>query len=173
MWEFIARFVLKFRFFLLILLLAATVFMGYQASQVQMSYEFSRAIPTDNPKYIAYQAFRKKFGEDGNLLFIGIKTDSLVKKEFFNDYSKLNIQLRQINGVEQVLSVPAAVNLKKAQRVEKLEPVRIFNDNYSNQLKLDSDRRVFFSLPFYQTLLYNPETNAYLMAININKNILN
>jgi uncharacterized protein len=173
MWEFIARFVLKFRFFLLILLLAATVFMGYQASQVQMSYEFSRAIPTDNPKYIAYQAFRKKFGEDGNLLFIGIKTDSLFKKEFFNDYSKLNIQLRQINGVEQVLSVPAALNLKKAEQVEKLEPVRIFNDNYSNQLKLDSDRRVFFSLPFYQTLLYNPETNAYLMAININKNILN
>lgn len=38
---------------LLILLIAATVFMGYEASKVKMSYDFAKAIPTDNPKYQA------------------------------------------------------------------------------------------------------------------------
>ena len=77
MWESIARFVLKFRLPLLLILAAATAFMGYHARKVQMSYEFSRAIPTDNPKYVTYRAFRKKFGEDGNLLVIGIQTKKL------------------------------------------------------------------------------------------------
>ena len=68
MWEKIARFILRSRWMLLILLLALTGLMGYHASKVQMSYEFARAIPTDNPKYQAYQAFRSQFGEDGGNL---------------------------------------------------------------------------------------------------------
>ena len=167
MWEFIARFVLKYRLPLLIFLLAATGIMGYQASKVQMSYEFSRAIPTNNPKYIQYQAFRQKFGEDGNLFFIAVQTDQLFTLDIFND------QLRKINGVEQVLGVPLSVNLKKQDSSEKFKIVRIFSDKYSTQAALDSDRQVFMSLPFYKSLLYNPETNAYMMAVNINKNILN
>jgi predicted RND superfamily exporter protein len=173
MWEFIARFVLKYRLPLLIFLLAAAGFMGYHASKVQMSYEFSRAIPTNNPKYIEYQAFRQKFGEDGNLFFIVFQSDQLFSKNIFNDYIQLNNQLRKIAGVEQVLGIPLAMNLKKEDSSEKLKIVRIFSDQYSTQAALDSDRQIFFSLPFYKTLLYNPETNAYMMAVNINKNVLN
>jgi len=173
MWEFIARFVLKYRLPLLIFLITATGIMGYQASKVQMSYEFSRAIPTNNPKYIEYQAFRQKFGEDGNLFFIVVQTDHLFSRDIFNEYIQLNNRLRKVNGVEQVLGVPLSVNLKKVDSSEKLKIVRLFSDQYSTQAALDSDRQVFMSLPFYKTLLYNPETNAYMMAVNINKNILN
>lgn len=59
MWHHIATFVLRFRILLLLLLLGATGMMGYFASQVQLSYEFTNAIPTDNPKYKDYQQFRK------------------------------------------------------------------------------------------------------------------
>jgi predicted RND superfamily exporter protein len=83
MWENIGRFVLKFRIPLLIVLFVATAFMGYHASKVQLSYEFAKAIPTDNPKYKAYQDFKKQFGEDGNLLVIGFQTDQLFKEGFF------------------------------------------------------------------------------------------
>ena len=89
MWEKIARFILRSRWMLLILLLALTVLMGYHASRVQMSYEFARAIPTDNPKYQAYQAFRSQFGEDGNLMAIGVQTEKLFQAPVFNDYAAL------------------------------------------------------------------------------------
>lgn len=173
MWGSIARFVLKFRLLLLTLLIAVTALMVYYASKVQMSYEFIRAIPTDNPKYVAYQAFRQKFGEDGNLLVIGVQTSHLFEKDIFNDYILLNAQIKKIPGVEQVLSVPAAVSLKKSDSLEKLVPVQLFDSAYSSQAKLDSDRNAFFNLPFYRELLYNPETNAYLIGVNINKNVLN
>ena len=74
MWGKLGSFVLRYRFVLLGVLLAVTIFMGYHASKLEMSYEFTRAIPTDNPKYQIYQQFRQKFGEDGNLLVIGIQT---------------------------------------------------------------------------------------------------
>jgi len=51
MWQRLGSFVIKFRVPLLILLFAITCVMGFYASKVKLSYEFSKAIPTDNPKY--------------------------------------------------------------------------------------------------------------------------
>src|SRR5450432_467172 len=120
MWGKIAGFVLKYRLTLLVLLSAFTVFIGYQASKVELSYEFTRAIPTDNAKYQTYQHFLKKFGDDGNLLVIGIQTDSLFTKDVFNDYARLSKDLKAVKGVEQVLSIPDAISLIKDDSTEKL-----------------------------------------------------
>ena len=80
MWYKLGSFVLRYRVALITLLLAATAFMGYHASKVQMSYDFARAIPTDNPKYLDYIAFKKQFGEDGRLLVIGVQEMDWYKK---------------------------------------------------------------------------------------------
>ena len=56
--------------------LVLTIGLGYIGSKVQLSYDFSRAIPTDNPKYLAYLDFKKTFGEDGNLLTVGFTTEN-------------------------------------------------------------------------------------------------
>src|ERR1044071_8663848 len=126
MWERVARFILRFRWLLLLLLLAATALMTWHASRVQLSYEFARAIPTDNPKYQAYQAFRSQFGEDGNLMAIGITTDKLFQADVFNDYAALAKQIKGVNAVEDVLSVSAATNLVKDTANEKLNAVPVF-----------------------------------------------
>jgi uncharacterized protein len=93
MWKALGAWVLRFRFVLLAILLAITVFMGWKASQVTLSYDFAKAIPTDNPKYKDYQEFKKQFGEDGNLLVIGIQTDQLFSEALFNDYRLLQQKL--------------------------------------------------------------------------------
>ena len=111
MWESIARLVLRYRLFWLLLLLSVTAFMAFHASKVQLSYDFTRTIPTDNPKYKEYQEFRKRFGDDGNLLVIGIQTPRLFEQAVFNDYIALNDQIRKIHGVEEVLGLPSAISL--------------------------------------------------------------
>jgi uncharacterized protein len=173
MWEKIARFILKSRWMLLLLLLAITGILGYHASKVQMSYEFSRAIPTDNPKYQTYQAFRSQFGEDGNLMAIGIQTDQIFQAPVFNDYAELAKQIKAVPAVEDVLSVPAATNLVKDAMNEKLNAVPVFPNRILSQPELDSMSATFFNLPFYQGLLYNPDSHTYMMGIRINKDVLN
>ena len=172
MWKAVGEGVLRYRFFFLVLLVAVTIFMGWQASQVKLSYEFSKAIPTDNPKYIAYQNFKKQFGEDGNLLVIGVQTDQFFRQAFFNDYRKLQQDIRRVSSVEDVLSIPTAVTLVRNEETEKLQPVAIFPDTALSQEGIDSSAAVFLNLPFYKGLLYSPDAGAYMMGVRINREVL-
>ena len=172
MWKAVGEGVIKYRIFFLVLLVAATIFMGWKASQVKLSYEFSKAIPTDNPKYIAYQNFKKQFGEDGNLLVIGVQTDQFFRQAFFNDYRKLQQDIRRVSSVEDVLSIPTAVTLVRNEETEKLQPVAIFPDTALSQEGIDSSAAVFLNLPFYKGLLYSPDAGAYMMGVRINREVL-
>ncbi|RYY93594.1 MAG: RND transporter, partial [Chitinophagaceae bacterium] len=172
MWESLGKTILRYRALFLIVLLVITAFAGWQASQVKISYEFAAAIPTDNPKYQAYQAFRKKFGEDGNLLVIGVQSDRFFQKEFFDDYRRLQSDVKKVTGVEGVLGVPGAVALVRNDSLQKLEARPVFPDTLHTQADIDSAAARFAALPFYRGLLYNPETNAYLLGVTINGPLL-
>ena len=146
--------------------------MGYFASKIKLSYEFSKAIPTDNPKYKDFQDFKKLFGDDGNTVVIGIVKKDLFTVKNFESYRILQNDLKNIRGVEDVLSVPGAVTLQKDSLGERLQAIRIFGDSaITDQQQLDSASAVFFNLPFYRVLMYNPATGAYLMAARVNKEI--
>jgi len=172
MWQALGKAVLKFRIPLIIALVLLTVFMGYHASKVQMSYDFSRAIPTDHPKYKAYLEFKKTFGEDGSLLTIGFTSANFFEVKQFNALTGFQERLKKINGVEDIISVNGAVTLKKNDSTNKLDAIRIFPTNIKSQQALDSLKDIFYSLPFYRGLLYNPDTKAYLLGLRINSVIL-
>lgn len=172
MWQRLGSFVIKNRLFLLIILFALSGVMGYYASQVKLSYEFARAIPTDNQKYLDYKAFRERFGDDGNTMVAGIKTDAFFNLSHYTAYNSLHKQLRNVEYVEDILSIPAAITLKKDSVTEKMVPAKIFADSLT-QTQLDSTKLVFENLSFYKYKLYNPEEHAYLMAVRINKEALN
>lgn len=173
MWQRLGKFVLKFRGILLIILLLITAVMGYYASQVKLSYEFSKAIPTDNPKYQEYQSFKAKFGDDGNMLVTAIQTDSFFTLKNFNAYRQLQQQLKKINYVEDILSIPTSIKLANDTTTGKLAAQKIFADVIETQEKLDTTAAEFYNLPFYRNRLYNPETKTYMMGVRINKEILN
>jgi predicted RND superfamily exporter protein len=173
MWESIARLVLKFRFLWLFILLAATGFMAFHASRVQLSYDFNSAIPTDNPKYKAYQEFKRQFGEDGNLLFIGVQTDKLFELPVFTRYIALNHALERVPGVDDVLGVATAVDLVRDPLLQKPKAVPIFPARPETQIQIDSGKAVLLGLPFYEGLLYNSKTNTWLTAVHVNKAVMN
>jgi predicted RND superfamily exporter protein len=173
MWKRLAKFVLKNRIILLILLFACTGLMAFFAAKIKLSYEFSKAIPTNNPKYQDYLSFKNKFGDDGNLLVIGVQTDSFFAINNFKFFRDLNNDLRKVPNVENVLSVANAIDLLKDTASQKLIAKPIFPGSLNTQQDLDSSRKLFYTLPFYKTLLYNPATGAYLIAVRVNKEILN
>lgn len=173
MWYRAGKFILRFRFSLLVLLILATAYMGLEASKVQLSYDFTRALPTDNPRYIDYQAFLKKFGGDGNTMVIGIGSPDFYSTTIFNETAELHQRLKKIAGVTDVLSVPEAVTLINDSVQHTLAPKKIFHYPYSSQTALDSDRSVFENLPFYRGLLHNPSTHSYLLGVSVNKDTIN
>lgn len=171
MWHKVAAFIIKYRIFLLVTLLAATAFMGYHATKTELSYQYGDAIPRNNPKYLEYQAFRQKFGEDGNLMVIGLQKENFFEKDFYRNYSALVDELNEIEAVENIISVPTAITIYKDTASGKLKTAKLVESIGINNP--DSLEKAFFSLPFYDGLLYNKKTNAYLMGLSINKEILN
>jgi len=173
MWKRLAKFVLKNRLLLLILLFVVTAVMAFFASKIKLSYEFSKAVPLDNPKYQDYLSFKSKFGDDGNVLVVGVQTDQFFKIKNFEAFRTLNNELKKVQYVEDVLSVSNAINLFKDTVSQQLIAKPVFRAEIKTQEQVDSSRNIFYSLPFYKSLLYNPKTNAYLMLVRINKDVLN
>lgn len=173
MWYRLGQFILRNRIVLLTILLAATLAMGYYAKEVKLSYEFTRAIPTDNPKYQDYQMFLKRFGGDGNTMVIGFDNDRFFTPRYFNAVAALQDSLKKVIGVTGVLGIPDLVNLVNDADSQQLKPVKIFHAPYENQAQLDSARTLFERLPFYRTLVYSPGNNAYLMGVSVNGDTIN
>src|SRR5665811_148088 len=147
MWQRLAKFVLQNRLVLLILLFLCTGLMAFYASKIKLSYEFSKAIPTDNPKYQEYLSFKKKFGDDGNLLVIGVQTDSFFELSKFNAFKILNNDLKKIPHVENVLSVANAADLLKDTATQKLNAIPVFPAVINSQGDLNNDTSLLHTLP--------------------------
>jgi uncharacterized protein len=173
MWQKLGVFVYKNRIALVILLAISTFVMGWFAKDVKLGYGFTKAIPKDNIKNIAYENFRKKFGEDGNLLVVGITTDKLFTIPVYKEYVMLQQQLKTIGGVEDVTSITNAVNLKSDEETGKLKSYKIIGDSITEETKLKEAAIELEGLPIYKYLLYNPDTKTYLCAIKVNGDTLN
>ena len=173
MWYNLGRWVLKNRLWLLLLVLGSTGVMAWQASKVQLSYEFAKAIPVDHPKYKEYQEFKQQFGEDGNLLIIGFQKNNMYELAYYNQFVQLQKRIKQVPGVIDVLSISSALNLVKDSATEKLQAVPVFADSIYTQQGLDSAAAQLNLLPFYKNLLYNAEANVYSIGVRISKEVLN
>nr|MCU0374836.1 RND transporter [Chitinophagaceae bacterium] len=121
MWQKLAEWVLRYKIILLIALLAGTAFMAWQTRRIELSYEFSRAIPTDNPRYLDYLEFKNRFGEDGNVLVIGVRDTAFFQPKRFARYKQLLDSVRGVTGVVGIIGVPEAIKLLKNPETEKLE----------------------------------------------------
>ncbi|MFW6259709.1 MAG: efflux RND transporter permease subunit, partial [Tangfeifania sp.] len=78
-------------------------------------------------------------------------------------------KLSEVEGVEDLMSVSNAYNLKKNTEERTFETEPVFPDTIASQAQLDSLVEEFKGLPFYREMVYNRETDTYLLAITVNK----
>lgn len=172
MWTKVARFVLKNRIAVLLMIAGITVFMGFQARNIEMSYQYAPLLPEDDPAYVEYQEFVQMFGNEGNMIVIGVNDRHFFQLKSFKEWQRLASELKGVDGVTSVFSVAQAYDLKKNAEQRKFEVIPIFHDSLRFQTELDSMKRHFSSLPFYSGMLYNQDRDAYLMAITLDPAIL-
>lgn len=173
MWHKLAEFIVRFKVYCLAFLLIITIVMGYFAAQVKLSYEFTKAIPDDNPKFVIYKDFVEKFGVDGTTIVIGFNTDKLYTTKVFNHLYELHQQIKKIPAVTEVLSVPFAYTIEKDSLETKFNVQSIFSAPYQNDSLLIADAHKFELLPFYKNLLYNKDSNSYIMAVSFKPDSIN
>ena len=169
MWKYFSGILLRNKLAFTIGVLLLTVFMGYEASKMQLSYEFAKILPDTDSTFIEYQNFKKKFGEDGNVMVMGFADKDLFQLEKFKDWTKLNNDLKNIQGVKAIMSLPTAYRLVKNDSLEKFDFVPLIQNPITSQKEVDSLKNEFLNMPFYEGIIYNKESGANLVAITFTK----
>ena len=173
MWVKLAHTIIKYRLWLVIVLGLFTLFMGYHAKDVQMSYDFAKTVPSNDPDMVEFEKFKALFGEDGNIAAIGILDSAIFRVGNFKRLKDLSDSLRTIAGVTEVISLPLVKRMKKdnQRRTFHLEP--IFKNIPDDQQSLDSMLRVALDQKFYEGQLINSHNGATMIIIAVDREYVN
>jgi predicted RND superfamily exporter protein len=87
----------------LLLIALVTAYFTYSLKDVRLDHEFERFFPTDDPELDRYAAFRKKFGNDNDLLLIGAENQpSIFDPGFIQKVDSLAAALQRLEDVKDV-----------------------------------------------------------------------
>ena len=173
MWNNFSKFILSNRIAILVVFFLFTVFMAWKASYVKLSFMGSKILPLTDSAFIKYNNFKSQFGEDGNMMVLGVSSPDLLKKDQFNEWKALAAEIQKVEGIKQVLSIGNLYDLQKDTSNQRFVLKQLSGTTVLSDTEMDSIKQRIYELPFYEGLLYNKESHATLMAINIDTKILN
>ncbi len=173
MWEYIVRIILRNRISILIVIALITIIMAWQASKVSLSYEMAQMLPSTDTTFIDYNLFKDVFGEEGNVMFIGLEDERVFELEFFRQWHMLTETLQGVDGVTGIVNMTNMPRLIRNDEERVFAFQSVFNGIPYDQMTLDSLVQTSLSQSFFDKLLFNQETGALLTAITIDRDILN
>ncbi|KAA9340004.1 efflux RND transporter permease subunit [Adhaeribacter soli] len=173
MWKNIALFILKNRIALILALAVTTAFMAWKAKDVEMSYDFANVVSKDDTDMVYFQRFKQTFGEDGNVLVVGMHDSAVFQLQNFRELKKLSDAVSHVEGVKAVISLPGLVSIQKDTTERTFAPKKIFEPFPQSQKELHALLQTVKDQKFYEGLIINETTGATLLAITVDPKFLN
>ena len=172
-WTKVAGLILRGRFIVLFLIAGFTAFLITQTSNIKFSYTEANLLPEDNQATLDYEKFLSVFGEEGNIIILGVKDKSIFTPEKFNAWNALVASFKTDTNVAFTVSIEDIKKLKANRKDRKFELVPFITDNpKTTEEVLAIKKELFENLPFYDNLLYNKE-GTLQAAIYLKKDIIN
>jgi predicted RND superfamily exporter protein len=147
--------------------------MGYHATKVQMSYDLARTVPLDDPEMVFLQKFKAQFGEDGNIIAVGLRDSAIYTLNNFNRFRELNKAIREIPGVNNLLSLPEVKIIRKDTANTRFYLDGHYPKQIKDQAQLDSLMGAIRNQKFYMGQIVNQENGATMMLVSITKEVMN
>ena len=173
-WEAIARLILRNKIFILIAIVLTTVFFSLQWKHMRFTFTEANLLPDDHEVNLIYNNFLDVFGEEGNLIVLGVKDSSLFSVKELNAWNKLADSFKGYDEVESVLSIKDLQKLVKNTKEEKFDLEPFIKDSIHSLKEIDLlQEELFKQYPFYDNFLFNAETKTIRTAIYLKKDIVN
>jgi predicted RND superfamily exporter protein len=147
--------------------------MGYHMTKIVMSYDFARTVPPEDVDLIYFNAFKEKFGEDGNIIVVGMKDDAVYNLENFTELSALAKRIKKIEGVNDVVALPTLKMIVKDTVNKKFTFRDIFPETISTQKEFDSLLQVARDQKIYSGQIMNSSNGATMMLVSVQKEVMN
>ena len=173
-WDVVARLILRNKIGILIIILLTTIFFSRQWDNMRFTYTEANLLPDDHPVTVTYNDFLKIFGEEGNLIVLGVKDSSLFTIENLNAWNNFSEQFKAFDEVETVISLKDLQKLKKDTKQERFVLEPFITDSISSIEEIERlQDDLFKKYPFYDNFLFNKETKTIRTAIYLKKDIVN
>ena len=101
---------------IMLLLGAATFFMYSQIKYMRFSYEEANLMPKDHEVNIQYGKFLNLFGEEGNVIVIGVKDSTFFTPQKFNNWNKLAKTINDFKLGSLKTSINKSIDLPSAKK---------------------------------------------------------
>ena len=173
-WEAIARLILRNRIGIIIVIIAATYFFSMQWDKMRFTYTEANLLPDEHSVNLEYNKFLETFGEEGNLIVLGIKDEALFTVENLNAWNNLVSSFKGFSEIETVVSINDLQKLIKNTRKEKFDLEPFIQDSIHSIEEVNKlQEELFEQYPFYDNFLFNKETKTIRSALYLNKLIVN
>lgn len=174
-WELVARIVLRNKILMLLLVALTTALLVSQWKNIRFSFTEANLLPDDDISNVEYRSFLKRFGEEGNLIVVGVKDSALFTPKVYASWSKMMRTIESDKNVDLVVDVHHLKRLSKNDSLQTFElteftdKAKTSNPTYLQNLR----KQLFDSLPFYEGLLFNKASGTVRGAIYLDKKIVN
>jgi len=173
-WAAIARIILKNRILILVLVTIATIGLASQFKHMRFTYTEANLLPDDHAINKEYFEFLDTFGDEGNLIILGIQDDSFFTPEKFNAWNTLAEQLNTHENITSVIGVGNIPTLIKNEQKKTFDTKPLVTAPINTQAELDKLKtKLYYNLPFYNKFLFNAESNTFRTAVYLKKDIIN
>jgi hypothetical protein len=173
-WDSVSNLILRNRILIISLLILATSFFTSQWQYIKFSNTEANLLPDKHEVNLEYLDFTDKFGEEGNLIVIGIKDSLLFTTENLNAWNNLSKVLKDTNFVESVIAIGDLQKLKKDKKKQQFYLEPFIKDTITSDIELISIKKELFEkYPFYDEFLFNTKTKSVRTAIHLKKSIVN
>jgi predicted RND superfamily exporter protein len=172
-WKKLADVILKNRLLVLAIIAVSSIFMGYQASKVRITFNGGKVLPVTDSAYIRYMQFKKIFGQDASTMVIGFKSAHIFDAGVFNDWQKVTDSIQHIAGIKGVVSVTNTYKLEKDTANHRFVLKPLVTHPLVSNAAADSIKEQLISLPFYKGLILSDDGQSTLMAITFDSKIIN
>ncbi|AOR26261.1 transporter [Formosa sp. Hel3_A1_48] len=173
-WEAVARLILRNRIVILIMIGLGTALMVSQWNKMRFSYTEANLLPDQHHVNLDYNTFLDIFGEEGNIIVLGVKDSTLLTAQNFNAWNSFSKSIEKNENIEAVITLQDLKKLIKDQKKQQFIFEPIVNDSIRSNDELEQLQSSLFSdFPFYDEVLYNKDSKAIRTIIYLKKSIVN
>ena len=173
-WEAVARLILRNRILILILIGVGTGLMMAQWNKMRFTYTEANLLPDRHPTNLEYNTFLDVFGEEGNIIVLGVKDSTLLTVEKLNAWNRFSKSFEENENIEAIITLQDLKKLIKNQKYQQFDFEPIINDSIrTNEELKELQRSLSFDFPFYDDVLFNKESKAIRTIIYLKKSIVN
>ena len=173
-WEAVARLILRNRVLILILIGVGTGLMMAQWNKMRFTYTEANLLPDRHPTNLEYNTFLDVFGEEGNIIVLGVKDSTLLTVEKLNAWNRFSKSFGDNENIEAIITLQDLKKLIKNQKNQQFDFEPIINDSiHTNEELKELQRSLSLDFPFYDDVLFNKESKAIRTIIYLKKSIVN